>query len=126
MLGPMLLVKRAMTKRTTDPARVERVSTMPCRNLDRIEASSAARMHHEPEKSVMKACEVTSGPRACIGSMTAMMSAAAPPGAAQNGRESMTQQVLHDRPMYQYSHTAKAQGCYMRCSMPAAASTRQS
>ena len=78
-----------MRKRIRDPTRVERVSTTPCKNLERIEASSESLIHHEPGNSVKKVLAVTSGPKDCMGSMTAMMSAAAPPGAAQHRKESM-------------------------------------
>ena len=73
-----------MRKRRRDPARVERVSITPCRNLERIELSSESLMHHEPGNSSRKVLAVTSGLNDCIGSMTAIMSAAAPPGAAQH------------------------------------------
>ena len=89
----MLLVKRAMIKRSRDPARVERVRTTPCKNLERIELSSESLMHHEPGNSAKKVLAVTSGLNDCIGSMTAMMSAAAPPGAAQQYRESFTNEL---------------------------------
>ena len=87
-----------MRKRSRDPARVERVRTTPCKNLERIELSSESLMHHEPGNSAKKVLAVTSGLNDCIGSMTAMMSAAAPPGAAQQYKESTTNE-LHGHPV---------------------------
>ena len=68
---------------------MERVSTTPCRNLERIESSSESLIHHAPVNPARKVLAVTSGPKDCIGSMTAIMSAAAPPGAAQHQKQSM-------------------------------------
>ena len=72
---------------------MERVRITPCKNLERIELSSESLMHHEPGNSSKKVLAVTSGPNDFIGSMTAMMSAAAPPGAAQHHRGSMINEL---------------------------------
>ena len=79
-----------MTKRSRDPNRVERVRTTPCKNLERIESSSDSLIHHAPVNSARKVLAVTSGSKDCIGSKTAIMSAAAPPGAAQHQKQYMT------------------------------------